>query len=159
MHHTKNRPTGPRLSRPLQRLLRNVYQAEPLEQRILLSADPAAAVSQMLWPEADAGQTALADATVIAWEDVAGTRSSELAVGADALRAESFSVDGAAFDAVMSQTRAAFMDSAMAAQDTAYARFMGEVLAQPDDAEGQDRATEPHQVSRRPVGLSQTGLA
>jgi hypothetical protein len=141
MHNARNRSTGPRLSRTLQRMLRNVYQAEPLEQRILLSADPAAAVSQMLWPEADVGQTALADATVIAWEDVAGTRSSELAVGGDALRADSFSVDGAAFDAVMSQTRAAFMDSALVAQDAAYARFMGEVLASPGQAPGQGRAT------------------
>ena len=132
----RKQPGGPRVSRSLQRLLRNIYQAEPLEQRILLSADPAAAVSQMLWPEGHAGQTALADATVIAWEDVAGSGSSEQVVGAEGAGPGSFAVDGAAFDEVMSQTRAAFMDSALAAQDAAYARFMDEVLASPGDSAG-----------------------
>jgi hypothetical protein len=105
----------------------------------LLSADPAAAVSQLLWQEGDTGMTALADATVVAWEEVARPGSSEAAAGADATGPESFSVAVAAYDEVMSQTRAAFMDSSLAAQDAAYARFMGEVLASPGMPAGSDR--------------------
>ena len=64
MTPSKKQFVGSRISRSLHRLLRNIYQAEPLEQRVLLSADPAAAVSQLLWQEGDTGMTALADATV-----------------------------------------------------------------------------------------------
>ena len=139
MTPSKKQFVGSRISRSLHRLLRNIYQAEPLEQRVLLSADPAAAVSQLLWQEGDTGMTALADATVVAWEEVARPGSSEAAAGADATGPESFSVDVAAYDEVMSQTRAAFMDSSLAAQDAAYARFMGEVLASPGMPAGSDR--------------------
>ena len=111
----------PRMSSALRRLLRGLYQAEPLEQRILLSADPAAAISQLF---DGAGQ----DATVVAWEELSRRPAVEEAMAAGDAPAESFSVDQAAFGESGQSRRAAFMDTTLAEDSPAFSRFMDEVL-------------------------------
>ncbi|MEI8267904.1 MAG: LEPR-XLL domain-containing protein, partial [Betaproteobacteria bacterium] len=129
----------------LQKLLRTTFQVEPLEQRILLSADPAAAAVQAL---------ALRDAEHILFDNgirAAGEiddleragRTGDLLLGAiepGASPEPSFAVDSSAFDVELARTRAAFMDSALAAADPGYGRFMEGVLSVQvlkDDATGQ----------------------
>ena len=118
----------------LRKLLRTTFQVEPLEQRILLSADPAAAAVQAL---------ALRDAEHILYDNgirAAGEiddleralRAGESALGAleTGTPAElAFSVDSSAFDVALTRTRAAFMDSALATADPGYGRFMEGVLS------------------------------
>jgi hypothetical protein len=132
----RSRPiaTPPRMSGLLRKLLRTTFQVEPLEQRILLSADPAAAAVQAL---------ALRDAEHILFDNgirAAGEiddlehagRSGSLLLGAiepGVAPEPSFAVDSSAFDVELARTRAAFMDSALAAADPGYGRFMEGVLS------------------------------
>jgi hypothetical protein len=88
--------------RVLQKLLRTTFPVEPLEQRILLLADPL-------------GVTARA----LALRDV------EPAPAA----VSPFAVGGSAFDAALSETRAAFMDSPLALTDPGYGVFIDGVLS------------------------------
>jgi DNA-binding transcriptional ArsR family regulator len=97
MRISKNRANAKRVSRPLQRLLRELYRSEPLEQRILLSADPVAAIVQFpaadRIPDRDFGADSAL--TVISWETVAGKSSVEAPSPGSAAE---LAMDGAAFD-------------------------------------------------------------
>ncbi|MEI8264766.1 MAG: LEPR-XLL domain-containing protein, partial [Betaproteobacteria bacterium] len=131
----------------LRKLLRTTFQVEPLEQRILLSADPAAAAVQAL---------ALRDAEHILYDDgirAAGEiddlervlRAGESVLGAlepGAADKPPFAVDSSAFDVALTRTRAAFMDSALATADPGYGRFMEGVLSvQVLESRGDDQSS------------------
>jgi hypothetical protein len=102
MRIARTAPSARRVSRTLQRLLSDLYRTEPLEQRILLSADPVGAILQMSVGDrtADPGFGADAGETIVSWEEV--SRGS-MGAAAPSAAATDFPVDGAAFDASASQ--------------------------------------------------------
>jgi hypothetical protein len=114
----------PSVSRLLQRLMRNTFAVENLEQRILLSANPLTSLSQSVLND---GQTVeFAPLSELSYS----TRVSNASVGNTGVSGGSdFNVDAQAFDAALNQTRSAFMDSSLALGDQGYARFISEVLS------------------------------
>ncbi|WP_169805972.1 LEPR-XLL domain-containing protein, partial [Azohydromonas lata] len=113
--------------------MRGAFQVESLEQRLLLSADPAAATVQMLaghdgqelqYAPVIPQQPKLQDGAVSFHADDSPQTQWDAADPAST----DFAVDAQAFSQALAQTRAAFMDSAMAVADQPYARFMDGVL-------------------------------
>jgi len=129
MRNPRTAQKPPRISKTLERLLRNLYRTEPLEQRILLSADPVAALIQQ--PERDGDAMLVADpgAMVIAWDEISRGATAGGSVPADEQETTDFPVDQAAFDALQSPARASFMDTSLAEEGAAFDRFMGGLLA------------------------------
>ena len=120
MLKSRNHRSQRQVSRLLQRLLRNTYAVENLEQRILLSADPVTALTYSVLDEPSSVEYAAPSYS-----------ASQETSQADALeQIASFNVDPQAIDAALIQTRSAFLDSALASQDSNYARFMEGVLSQ-----------------------------
>ncbi len=129
-----NKVVSPRISPLFRKMMRNAFRVEPLEERILLSADPVGALAQaVVWnaPGLLVGDTDMDKPRQgLAPGDVSLRQGQMPMVMDDA----QFSVDGVAFDKALASTRSAFMESALALSDADYARFMDGVLAVPTDA-------------------------
>lgn len=120
-------PKAPaRVSRLLQKLLRQAYQVESLEPRILLSADPAAAALQLL-PLRDGQEVAYPSLATEAPAPAAG--ETVLPDARDGALPQDFQVDAQAFADTLADTRASFMESALALGDPTYVRFVDDLFA------------------------------
>ncbi|MDZ4130200.1 MAG: LEPR-XLL domain-containing protein, partial [Hydrogenophaga sp.] len=103
-----------------------------MEERILLSADPVGALAQtVVWsaPALDDEGFATHPSGSASTGDVS-LRQGQIPLST-AMDDAFFSVDGLAFDQALTQTRSAFMESALALSDADYARFMDGVLSTP----------------------------
>jgi hypothetical protein len=113
--HKSSKPTSPSISPLFQKMIRNAFRMDALEERILLSADPAGGLVQTVVRSAPALD-----------DEGLSTRPSGCASAGDVSLREGqiplstaiddafFSVDGLAFDQVLTQTRSDFMESALA---------------------------------------------